>query len=116
MGYVIVLSNGEVNPCMLLQVNLGNIREQSIMSIWGNSPILTRLRQRDLVKGECGVCNYRLTCSAPAGLLSTYRCVKKAGDRFGLQNLKILGTLTLERRGNEWQYFKGLPRTYIFTG
>jgi radical SAM protein with 4Fe4S-binding SPASM domain len=54
MGYVMVQSDGEVNPCMLLQVNLGNIREQSIMSIWENSPLLAQLRQRDLLKGECG--------------------------------------------------------------
>ena len=75
MGYVMVLSNGEVNPCMLLQVNLGNIREQSIMSIWENSPILAQLRQRDLLKGECGVCNYKLTCSGCRG-----RAYEETGD------------------------------------
>jgi len=66
-GYVMVLSNGEVNPCMLLQVNLGNIREQSIISIWENSPILSHLRQRNLLKGECGDCQYKLTCTGCRG-------------------------------------------------
>jgi radical SAM protein with 4Fe4S-binding SPASM domain len=75
MGYVMVLSNGEVNPCMLLQVNLGNIREQSIMSIWENSLILTKLRQRDLLKGECGDCQYKLTCSGCRG-----RAYEETGD------------------------------------
>jgi len=75
MGYVMVLSNGEVNPCMLLQVNLGNIREQSIMSIWESSPTLARLRQRELLKGECGVCNYKLTCSGCRG-----RAYEETGD------------------------------------
>jgi radical SAM protein with 4Fe4S-binding SPASM domain len=75
MGYVMVLSNGEVNPCMLLQVNLGNIREQSITSIWESSPILAKLRQRDLLKGECGVCNYKLTCSGCRG-----RAYEETGD------------------------------------
>ena len=75
MGYVMVLSNGEVNPCMLLQVNLGNIREQSIMSIWKSSPTLIKLRQRDLLKGECGVCNYKLTCSGCRG-----RAYEETGD------------------------------------
>jgi len=75
MGYIMVLSNGEVNPCMLLQVNLGNIREQSIMSIWKSSSILTKLRQRDLLKGECGVCNYKLTCSGCRG-----RAYEETGD------------------------------------
>ncbi len=75
MGYVMVLSNGEVNPCMLLQVNLGNIREQSIMSIWESSPTLVRLRQRDLLKGECGACQYKLTCSGCRG-----RTYEETGD------------------------------------
>jgi len=75
MGYVMVLSNGEVNPCMLLQVNLGNIREQSIMSIWETSPTLTKLRQRDLLKGACGDCQYKLTCSGCRG-----RAYEETGD------------------------------------
>jgi len=56
MGYVMIQSNGEVNPCMLLQIELGNIREQSIRSIWENSPVLSKLRQRELLKGECAEC------------------------------------------------------------
>jgi radical SAM protein with 4Fe4S-binding SPASM domain len=75
MGYVMVISNGDVNPCMLLQVNLGNIREQSITSIWEDSPELIKLRNRDLLKGECGVCNYKLTCSGCRG-----RAYEETGD------------------------------------
>ncbi|GAH82034.1 unnamed protein product, partial [marine sediment metagenome] len=61
MGYVMILSNGEVHPCMLLQVKLGNIRQQSIISIWENSPVLAELRQRELLKGDCGDCSYKIT-------------------------------------------------------
>jgi AdoMet-dependent heme synthase len=75
MGYLMVLSNGEVNPCMLLQVKLGNIREQSIISIWDNSPILTKLRRRELLKGECGDCAYKVTCSGCRG-----RAFEETGD------------------------------------
>jgi radical SAM protein with 4Fe4S-binding SPASM domain len=75
MGYIMVLSNGEVNPCMLLQVRLGNIREKSIISIWENSPVLAQLRQRELLKGECGVCSSRGTCSGCRG-----RAYEETGD------------------------------------
>jgi len=75
MGYVMVQSNGEVNPCMLLQVNLGNIREQSIVSIWENSPVLAQLRQRELFKGVCGQCTYRGSCSGCRG-----RALEETGD------------------------------------
>ncbi|RLI12713.1 MAG: hypothetical protein DRO43_06720 [Candidatus Hecatellales archaeon] len=36
-GYVTILPNGDVIPCMLLQVKLGNIREQSIRDMWEKS-------------------------------------------------------------------------------
>jgi len=75
MGYVMIKSNGEVNPCMLLQVKLGNIRQQSIISIWQNSPVLTQLRQRELLKGECGDCSYKVTCSGCRG-----RAYEETGD------------------------------------
>ena len=70
-----VLYNGDVDPCMLLQVRLGNIRTQSIISIWEMSPILTELRQRELLKGECGDCSYKLTCSGCRG-----RAYEETGD------------------------------------
>ena len=70
-----VLSDGEVNPCMLLQVKLGNIREQSIISIWENSPVLAELRLRELLKGECGDCSYKVTCSGCRG-----RALEETGD------------------------------------
>jgi len=75
MGYVMVKSNGDVNPCMLLQVKLGNIREQSIISIWENSPVLAQLRQRELLKGACGDCSYKDTCSGCRG-----RAYEETGD------------------------------------
>ena len=75
MGYVMIQCNGEVNPCMLLQVKLGNIREQSMISIWQNSPILTELRQRELLKGKCGDCYYKITCSGCRG-----RAYEETGD------------------------------------
>jgi radical SAM protein with 4Fe4S-binding SPASM domain len=75
MGYVMVLSNGEVNPCMLLQVELGNIKERSIISIWDNSPILAKLRQRELLKGNCVDCSYKVTCSGCRG-----RAFEETGD------------------------------------
>jgi radical SAM protein with 4Fe4S-binding SPASM domain len=75
MGYVMIKCNGEVNPCMLLQINLGNVREQSLVSIWDNSPILAQLRQRELLKDECGNCSYRGTCSGCRG-----RAYEETGD------------------------------------
>ena len=74
-GYLVVRANGELNPCMLLQVNLGNVKERSIKRIWQESPVLAQLRSRELLKGECGRCSYRDVCAGCRG-----RAYAETGD------------------------------------
>jgi len=66
-GYITILPNGDVIPCMLLQVKLGNTREESVVKVWETSPILRNLRSRQLVEGECGRCRYRDVCAGCRG-------------------------------------------------
>jgi len=73
-GYIRIAPNGEVNPCMLLQIDLGNIRKKSIQEIWNESAVLRELRSREL-KGECGECEYKNTCAGCRG-----RAYEETGD------------------------------------
>lgn len=66
-GYLTILPNGDIIPCMLLQIKLGNIRKESITRIWTNSSILSKLRNRSLLEGECGRCSYRDECTGCRG-------------------------------------------------
>lgn len=66
-GYVTILPNGDVIPCMLLQVKLGNVKDRSIMDIWEESQQLTILRDRKQLKGECGRCRFRDVCAGCRG-------------------------------------------------
>lgn len=66
-GYLTVLPNGDVIPCMLLQAKLGNVREENITRIWNNSPLLSKLRDLSLLEGECGRCVYRDKCAGCRG-------------------------------------------------
>lgn len=59
--FVFVSRRGEVYPCGYLPILAGNIRKQSFLEIWENSPVLKSLRKRDL-KGRCGECSYRMIC------------------------------------------------------
>lgn len=104
-GYVMIKSNGEVNPCMLLQVNLGNIREQSIISIWENSPVLAELRRRELLKGECGGCSYRDTCSGCRG-----RAYEETGDMMAADPGCWIFPELAKQRSN--RHSSGLYNTY----
>jgi radical SAM protein with 4Fe4S-binding SPASM domain len=70
--YFSLRPNGDVYPCTFLPVKVGNIREQSLADIWRNSKILNELRERRLLKGKCGECEYRETCGGCRG--RAYAC------------------------------------------
>ncbi|MEM2098974.1 MAG: radical SAM protein [Candidatus Bathyarchaeia archaeon] len=70
--YFSLRSNGDIYPCAFLPVNAGNIRVQSLTSIWYNSKVLNDLRKRSLLKGRCGVCEYRENCGGCRG--RAYAC------------------------------------------
>ena len=66
-GYLTILPNGDVIPCMLLNVKLGNVREESITEIWDESPVLAKLRSRNLLEGQCGRCIHKDVCAGCRG-------------------------------------------------
>ena len=40
----------------------GNVREQSLADIYRNSPVMKQLRDKSLLKGKCGVCEFKHMC------------------------------------------------------
>jgi radical SAM protein with 4Fe4S-binding SPASM domain len=70
--YFSLRPNGDVYPCTFLPVKVGNIREQSLADIWRNSKVLNELRERSMLKGKCGECEYRETCGGCRG--RAYAC------------------------------------------
>ncbi|HJV46445.1 MAG TPA: TIGR04053 family radical SAM/SPASM domain-containing protein [Bacillota bacterium] len=61
-GFVFISHIGDVYPSGLLPIQCGNIREQSLASIYRDSPVFKSLRDPDQYKGKCGVCEYRTIC------------------------------------------------------
>lgn len=53
--------DGNVYPCPKLPVLVGNIREESLLSIWAENKIINSIRYREL-KGKCGKCNVKNLC------------------------------------------------------
>jgi len=60
--YLSLRPNGDIYPCPFLQLKVGNIKEQNLTDIWFNSRVLNELRNRTLLKGDCGKCHYREFC------------------------------------------------------
>ncbi|MBW2058947.1 MAG: heme b synthase [Deltaproteobacteria bacterium] len=53
---------GEVQPCGYLELNCGNIRQNTLEQIWEGSRIFRDLRDFNNYKGRCGRCEYRKVC------------------------------------------------------
>ncbi|MGL4874982.1 MAG: radical SAM protein [Clostridium sp.] len=57
-----ILTDGQVFPCRLLPMNIGNVHKDSIEKIYCNSDILEKLRNRKLTGKKCSKCKYRVSC------------------------------------------------------
>jgi heme b synthase len=66
---------GQVQPCGYLELNCGNIRDDSLEHIWKNSPIFRDLRDFNGYGGRCGRCEYRKVCGGCRA-----RAYEMAGD------------------------------------
>ena len=61
-GMFYVKPNGDVWPCAFVPIKAGNLRNQSALEIWRNSPVFRALRDRDNLKGPCSTCRFRDVC------------------------------------------------------
>ncbi|MFX0080040.1 MAG: radical SAM protein [Candidatus Hermodarchaeota archaeon] len=64
--YMGIIENGDVRRCGFNEgYTLGNIRERTLKEFWSElqeSKFSIKLRDRDNLKGKCGVCEYREIC------------------------------------------------------
>ena len=61
-GFVFISHTGEVFPSGFLPISAGNIRQESIIDIYRNSPLFRELRDYTKLKGKCGICEFRQVC------------------------------------------------------
>ena len=60
--YTAIRPNGDIEPCVFFPMTLGNIKEVDFKKLWRNNKVLKELRNKDILKGNCGKCNYRYYC------------------------------------------------------
>ena len=61
-GFAFISHTGEVFPSGFLPLSVGNVREQSIVDLYREAPLLQQLRDADLLRGKCGACEFRPLC------------------------------------------------------
>lgn len=67
-GVSCIKSDGSVIPCVMLDINLGNVKEASFRSIWENSKILKNIRNKKCYHSPCGSCKYLSKCGGCRGV------------------------------------------------
>lgn len=77
-GFVFISATGEVYPSGFLAESGGNIRQRPLREIYQNSPLFTELRDKRLLRGKCGACEYKQLCGG-----SRARAWAETGDYLG---------------------------------
>ena len=60
--YCRITPEGELTPCPYLPVSVGNLKEESFVKLWNESKTFLDLRNRDLLEGKCGACEFKEVC------------------------------------------------------
>ena len=61
-GFAFVSHIGDVCPSGFLPISAGNVREHSFVEIYRHSQLFQELRDYGLLKGKCGLCDFREIC------------------------------------------------------
>ncbi len=61
-GFVFISHTGDVFPSGFLPLGAGNIRQQTLASIYRESPLFLSLRDTSMLEGKCGACEFKEVC------------------------------------------------------
>lgn len=61
-SFCFISHRGSVQGCGYLDVEAGNIRDESFGQIWTNATLFRKLRDLSNIKGKCGICEYKMVC------------------------------------------------------
>ena len=62
-GFLFVSHTGDIFPSGFLPKSAGNIRTHDMVEVYRDSELFRSLRNKDLLKGKCMVCEYKPVCS-----------------------------------------------------
>jgi radical SAM protein with 4Fe4S-binding SPASM domain len=86
--------NGDVTPCVFMPIVLGNLREKPLHQIWRDNRLLGKFRDRSILGGNCGKCDWQLYCGG---------CRARAYGYFGDVTAADPGCVFNE---SEWEHLK----------
>ncbi len=61
-GHLFISCTGDIYPSGFLPLPCGNVRRASVSEVYRTHPVFLELRDTSLLKGKCGICEYREIC------------------------------------------------------
>ena len=61
-GFVFIDHTGQICPSGFLPLSCGNVRRDSLVSVYREHELFQRLRDPDALEGKCGRCEFRFVC------------------------------------------------------
>ncbi len=61
-GHLFINYKGDIYPSGFLPLACGNVRQDSLSTIYRSHPVFRDLRDPDQLKGKCGLCEFRHVC------------------------------------------------------
>ena len=91
-GFCFISHRGRVQGCGYLDVEAGNVRNQSFGEIWKSSDLFCELRNLSNIKGKCGICEYKRVCGGCRA-----RAYEATGDYLEAEPYCIYEPMELQR-------------------
>ncbi len=60
--YMSIRANGDIDPCVFFPLHVGNVRTDDLDELWRKNDIFGDLRNKDILKENCGSCEFRYHC------------------------------------------------------
>ncbi len=79
-GFAFVSHTGEMYPSGFLPESAGNVRETDPVTIYRESELFAKLRDRDALEGKCGACPFRQLCGGSRSRAYAYTGNPLASD------------------------------------
>lgn len=118
IGQGCIDSTGNITPCVMLPVVVGNIKQKPFAEIWRSSKTIQSLHDRSQLKGWCQSCQHRDKCGGCRGVAFGYtgdplaadpRCWlyapldKKTQESCVIDEARLVSITPLKKRGELWQ-------------
>ena len=96
--YVSMRANGDLQPCVFFPLKVGNILEDDFEELWKKNEVLSNIRNKDILEGFCGKCDYRYYCGGCRARAYAYTGDYLAPDPGCIYNKEVY-----EKAMGEWK-------------